>query len=400
MKIYFFIVCLAVTVTQKGLAQNSHTADLPQKNTGKYIHDLPGFDRHLPLEAKADTTANVSFADFDGDGHLDLLLVKGRHWPIVDRVLLGDGLGGIRKAYDLGQIADRSYTGGVADFNADGFPDIAVSNDDPDRKLIYFNDGKGDFKVGPEFGHPEWSTRNLAIADINRDGLPDLILANRGDAERTSNYFCLNRGKGQFDANCIAFAPYPATTIYPADINRDGFIDMVVPHRDGGQSYVYLGSPATTFQDTHRIPFGPSNATMRMAAAADFNGDDLLDIVTIDEHKGVDLYFGKSDQTFSEGVSLADSKIVPYALTLADVNGDNKMDIIVGHVEAPSTVFFNDGTGRSFKSISFGDAKGTAYGFAVGDFNEDGVLDIAAARSDAQNMLFFGNAKSTDRKQK
>ena len=283
MKIYFFIVCLAGTMTQKVLAQ-------------KHINNFPDYDHSLPLEAKSDTTANVSFGDFDGDGHLDILLVKGRHWPIVDRVLLGDGKGGIRKAYDLGKVSDRSYTGGLADFNGDGFLDIAISNDAPDRKLVYFNDGKG-----------------------------------------------------KFTANCIAFAPYPATTIYPADINKDGFIDLAVPHRDGGQSYVYLGSSDMAFSDTHRIPFGPSNATIRVAAVADFNGDGIPDIVTIDENKGVNIYFGQKDQTFSAGISLADSK-------------------------------------------------GTVYGFAVGDFNEDGIPDIASARSDAPNVLYFGNIKSKNRK--
>jgi len=385
-------------MAQKVLAQkNIYVSNHKQEKKGKYINDFPDFDHNLLLEATSDTTANVSFGDFDGDGHLDILLVKGRHWPIVDRVLLGDGLGRIRKAYNLGKISDRSYTGGLADFNGDGFLDIAVSNDAPHRKLIYFNDGKGNFKIGSEFGLPEWPTRNLSIADINADGLPDIILANRGDSA-TSNYICLNRGKGQFNANCIPFAPYPATTISPADFNKDGFIDLVVPHRDGGQSYVYLGSSDIAFSDTHRIPFGPSNATIRMAAVADFNGDNILDIVTIDENKGVNLYFGQKHQTFSAGISLADSKIVPYALAIADLKNDGKMDIIVGHVEAPSSVFFNDGTGHNFKSISFGDSKGTVYGFAVGDFNEDGRLDIAAARSDAPNILYFGNIKSKNRK--
>lgn len=381
MKIYFFIVCLVGMMTVKVLAQKTNR------------NDLPDFDQSLQLETKSDTTAGTSFGDFDGDGHLDILLVKGRHWPIVDRVLLGDGSGGIRKAYDLGKIADRSYTGALADFNGDGFVDVAVSNDDPDRKLIYFNDGKGNFKVGPEFGRPEWPTRNLAVADINNDGLPDVILANRGNSS-TSNYICLNSGNGRFDGNCIPFAPYPATTITPADFNKDGFVDLVVPHRDGGQSYVYRGSSDRAYSDIQRIPFGPPDATIRMTAVADFNGDDFLDIVAIDENKGVNLYFGQADQTFSAGFSIADSKIVPYALATADLNNDKKVDILVGHVEAPSTLFINDGTGRNFKSISFGDSKGTAYGFAVGDFNEDGKPDIATARSDAPNMLFFGNNKS------
>lgn len=385
MKIFIFILCLMGCRLQEAAAQ-------------KKIKELPGFSDSLLLETKTDTTANISFGDFDGDGHLDILMVKGRHWPIADRVLIGDGLGGIRKAYNLGNTADRSYTGGLADFNGDGFIDIAVSNDDPDKKLVYFNDGKGNFTIGAEFGRPEWPTRNIAIADINNDGWPDIILANRGDAGKTFNDICLNKIKGQFSADCIPFAPYPATTITPADINKDGFIDLVVPHRDGGQSYVYMGGRDFSFPDTRRIPFGRADATIRVAAVADFNGDSIADIVTIDENKGVNLYFGQKDQTFSAGISLADKKIVPYALLVADLNKDGKMDIIVGHIEAPSTVFFNDGTGRNFTSVSFGDSKGTVYGFAVGDFNEDGMPDIAAARSDAQNILYFGNPKPKHRK--
>jgi hypothetical protein len=380
MKFYFFILCFVCAMGQKALAQRN-------------INAYPDFDRSLLLETKSDTTANVSFGDLDGDGHLDILLVKGRHWPIVDRVLLGDGLGGIRKTYNLGKVADRSYTGGLSDINGDGFLDIAISNDAPDRKLIYFNDGKGNFTIASEFGLPEWPTRNLSIADINKDGLPDLILANRGDPS-TSNYICINQGKGQFNSGRIAFAPYPATTITPADFNKDGLVDLVVPHRNGGQSFIYPGSSDMAYADNHRIPFGPPDATIRGAAVADLNGDSLPDIVTIDENKGVSLYFGKIDQTFSAGIPLADSNRAPYALTIADLNHDGKTDIIVGHIEAPSTVFFNDGTGSNFKSISFGDSKGTVYGFAIGDFNEDGIPDIAAARSDATNTLYFGNIKS------
>jgi len=382
-------------MTQQVLAQKDvNTSNKKQEKRGSQLNDLPNFRDSLLLEATPDTTANISSGDLDGDGHLDIILVKGRHWPMIDRVLLGDGVGGIKKAHNLGSVADRSYTGGLADFNGDGFPDIAVSNDAPDKKLVYFNDGKGNFSIGSEFGHPEWPTRNLSIADINNDGLPDIILANRGDVGKTSNYICLNGGKGMFTAHCIPVASYPATTIVPADINKDGFIDLVVPHRDGGQSYVYLGSASFTFSDDRRIPFGPPDATIRVAAVADCNADNIPDIVTIDENKGVALYFGQKDQTFSAGISLADAKTVPYALAIADLNNDKKPDIIVGHVEAPSTIFFNDGTGSHFTSITFGDSKGTAYGFAIGDFNEDGRLDIATARSGATSVLYFGNTKS------
>lgn len=354
------------------------------------VNKYPLFNNYIVIEPLPDTSANVSAADFDGDGHIDILLVKGRHWPRIDRINSGDGTGKIKDAYDLGQVADRSYTGAVADFNGDGFPDIAVSNDDPDKKLVYLNDGKGRFSIASEFGLPDWSTRNLSVADINKDGRPDLILANRGDVGHTSNYICFNKGKGKFSSDCLAFAPYPATTITPADINNDRFIDLVVPNRDSGQSYVYLGSAQFNFTEGKRIPFGPPDATIRVAAVADFNGDHLNDIITVDEKQGVNLYFGQKNFTFSDGILLADAKVVPYALSVADLNKDGKPDIIVGHVEAPSTIYYNTGTGRKFIPVNFGDSNGTAYGFSVIDFNEDGTPDIATARSGATSIIYFG----------
>lgn len=156
MKFSLALICLLSSLPHKLLAQQ----------TG-----LPTFNQTLQLEQRADTTANVSSGDFDGDGHLDLLLVKGRHWPILDRVLLGDGKGGIKKAYSLGKLADRSYTGGVADFNGDGFLDIAISNDAPDKKLIYLNDGKGRFTVHAAFDLPDWPTRNIGRNQTNRVNL-------------------------------------------------------------------------------------------------------------------------------------------------------------------------------------------------------------------------------------
>ena len=43
---------------------------------------LPGFSRVLLLEETSETSANVSIGDLNGDGFPDLVLAKGRHWPL------------------------------------------------------------------------------------------------------------------------------------------------------------------------------------------------------------------------------------------------------------------------------------------------------------------------------
>jgi hypothetical protein len=350
---------------------------------------FPTFDRVLLLEPTSETSANVSIGDVNADGRLDIVLAKGRHWPLVDRVLLGDGAGHFSVGYDLGKASDRSYSARLVDMDRDGDLDVVLSNDAPDPKLVYLNDGAGHFRVGSTFGRPEWETRNATVADVDGDGLPDIIVANRS-GDKGANYICLNKGGAHFDADCLAFSRESATTITAADFNRDGVIDLAVPHRDGGQSRVYLGASKGSFAADRTIPFGVPNATIRMAEAADLDGDGLLDIVAIDERHGTAIYFGRRAGGFSPGVPVGDRTIAPYALAVADVNGDRRPDIVVGNVEAPSALHFNDGSGRRFHTVRFGDGKGTVYGFAIADVDRDGIADIAAARSEAPNVLYFG----------
>jgi hypothetical protein len=130
------------------------------------------------LETPSETSANVSMGDLDGDGDLDLVLAKGRHDPLVDRVLLNNGKGGFA-ASDLGPTADRTYAAALADVDVDGDLDVLTSNDTPDAKLDYLNDGKGKFTVAGKWGVPEGSTRNASVADLHGDGRIDVIAANR-----------------------------------------------------------------------------------------------------------------------------------------------------------------------------------------------------------------------------
>src|SRR6187397_3046810 len=174
------LTCLALI-----LALNT-TATTQRPTSNKF----PRFDRALMLETTSETSANVSVGDLNEDGNLDILLVKGRHWPLRSRVLLGDGKGNFPTVYNLSESPYRSYSGRLVDLDGDGNLDVVLSNDEPDPKLVYMNDGKGHFSVGSKYGEPTWETRNASVADLNGDGRPDIIAANRSD-KNLGNYICL-----------------------------------------------------------------------------------------------------------------------------------------------------------------------------------------------------------------
>jgi hypothetical protein len=341
------------------------------------------FKTVILLETTSEDSANVSMGDLDADGDLDLVLAKGRHTPILDRVLLNDGNGGF-VASDLGPTPDRTYTAALADLDADGDLDVLTSNDTPDRKLVYLNDGKGKFTVAGTWGVPQWSTRNATVADLNGDSKPDVIAANRPGP----SFVCLNHGGGRFASDCIPIPAESATSIVAADFDKDGSIDLAVPSRDGGQSRIYFNDGKAGFART--MPFGPADAAARVGAAADFDGNGTIDLAVGDEKAAsLVVYMNDGKGRLTAGFRVSDAKKTPYALIAGDLNDDRHPDIVFGYTSGPHAVFFNDGTGRRFTPVHFGDEKGAAYGFALGDINRDGFPDIALARSDAPNVLYL-----------
>ena len=252
--------------------------------------------------------------DLDGDGDLDLVLAKGRHTPLLDRVLLNDGKSAF-VASDLGPTADRTYTAALADLDGDADLDVLTSNDTPDRKLVYLNNGKGQFTVAGTWGVAEWSTRNAAVADLNGDGKVDVIAANRPGP----SFVCLNDGSGRFASPCIGIPAESAASIVPADFDKDGFVDLAVPSRDGGQSHIYFNDGKAGFART--APFGPPDAAARVAAAADFNGDGSLDLVVGDEKAtSMVVYQNDGKGRFTAGFRVADKAKTPYAIAAGDLN--------------------------------------------------------------------------------
>ena len=357
---------------------------------------LRSFERVLLLEEKAETSAGVSVGDLNGDGLLDIVLGKGRHWPIFNRVLLNDGHGGFI-ASNLGSAPDRTYSAALTDIDGDGHPDIVVSNDDPDRKLVYRNDGKGHFTEFGTFGDPKWGTRYVTLADLNGDGFPDIVAANRWDSPKfpAPSYVCFNDRKGHFPA-CQPLPTESATSIVAADFDGDGALDLFVPHRDGGQSVVLWNDGKGHFPTSTKV--GTAKAWIRMGAAGDFDGDGRPDLAIIEEHlKATFILFNRGGRQFGEPVRLPGPERPPYCLAVADLNRDKRPDIIVGYVELPGSVYFNTGQGRTFHEVPWNDGKGTVYGLAFADFDGDGWPDIVAARSDAPNGIWFSTKSGCGR---
>jgi hypothetical protein len=124
-----------------------------------------------------------------------------------------------------------------------------------------------------------------------------------------------------------------------------------------------------------------------MVEAADLDGDGELDIVAIDESRGVAVYFGQKDRGFSPAFEVAGGQ--GDALR-AGGNGPERRRPDRHRRRArrgPVDDLLQRRLGSPLRPGPVRRCEGTVYGFAVADLDQDGFLDIAVARSDAPNVV-------------
>jgi len=116
----------------------------------------------MELEKTSETSANASIGYLDGDGDLDVVLAKGRHWPLHNRILINDGHGGFSRDRRFVIPSESTTTIVAADFNSDRFWTSQILD------------------MSLRFGRPHSLRRwkravyGIALGDLNLDGKLDV----------------------------------------------------------------------------------------------------------------------------------------------------------------------------------------------------------------------------------
>ena len=130
--------------------------------------------------------------DFNGDGIPDLLVGDGDG---AVSEFLGDGTGKLVSAGEIAHLGSVSAIA-VADFNHDGALDLAVSDSQDSVVTVLLGDRNGAFRTVWSFPLPmRGKVFRVFTADFNGDGLPDLAVTNDDDG---SFQVMLNNGNGTF----------------------------------------------------------------------------------------------------------------------------------------------------------------------------------------------------------
>jgi hypothetical protein len=357
----------------------------------------------LPLLTGATASGIIGAGDFDGDGQLDLFVELYGDGGVGGAVIHGVGLRAGSVTTET-RFVPIGYAFTVADFDHDGFDDLAAATE---KGVKVFRSTKAGFEADDEYlmfgpgtawqllsadldadGHPDLVTvgqvitvlfndgrgglrspkfvaRPRAVADFNGDGKDDVL---------TDTRVWLSRGDGTFAGAAAIAGRNPDGDLYQVavgDLNGDGKQDFVYfdDHPVSFTRVTGLGNGDGTFRVTTEA-LGDERAGSE-PQLADVDGDGILDLIAVmdDDEWTIAVAKGRGDGTFEPFVTKLPAAVFETFLT-ADFNGDGHPDLLL---ESSGRIALNDGHGsftRTFDIRIYGDA------YAAGDINGDGFDDL------------------------
>jgi hypothetical protein len=348
-----------------------------------------GFRRQVEFRHRGGSEIRgVSAADVNGDERPDLLFCRQ-----AGNVLLVNQPGGFRDDTRRLGLRGGSRTGTWADCDGDDHPDLFTNQFD-----LFANSGAGLRKhehgpAAPRSRNPE----GAGWIDVNADGRPDILVTNgqygirlyentggrparfRDVSDRAGlGAKGLGRGNGDF---AVFF-----------DSDGDGRTDFLY---NLGHGVLVRNAGNGTFQQDDRsgIRLAGGSKHKRGVTAADFDNDGDLELLVPGPARA-QLYRNNSDGTFrdvaGDAGDLAKAREPSFSAAWGDVNCDGALDLFVCHPGRAARLYLGDGRG-SFTDVS--EAAGVrsltdAYAARFVDLDTDGDLDLAVNLRDRMVVAF------------
>jgi hypothetical protein len=352
-------------------------------------------------------STSAGWFDYDRDGWLDLVVTNYIEWTPKTNLWCGERRPGYRSYCNPG-----NYKG--------------------QKTKLYHNNHDGTFTDVSDssgVGKPESKGMGVVLADFNNDGWPDIAIAN----DTWPNFLFLNKHDGTFeDVSLVSGLAASEDGRYEAgmgidaaDVDGDGWLDVYITHLDFELNRLYHNNHDGTFDDyTYRSGIGnkailQSGVSMKFL---DYDNDGWNDIVQLNGAMLDNVQLYHSEVSYKEPLlmfrnlgkgqfekvsdALGPDFLRPVAgrgIATADYDNDGDIDIAINNRGDYPELLRNDGGNlnhwlevlligtRSNRDGIGASLKLTSEGFVHVEQSKGGMSYMSAS----DPRIFFGLGKRT-----
>jgi enediyne biosynthesis protein E4 len=313
-----------------------------------------------------------AFADYDRDGWLDVAILTnqldgtepaGR----TDRLFRNTGHGFFREVTEEAGITGKSFGHAATwlDHDGDGWPDLYIANDFAGPDYLYRNNGDGTFTnvIDQVVPHMPYSSMGADTADINNDGHLDLLVADMATTSREKD----RRGLAASREDVLSTASRP---------------DRAPQYM---RNALYLGTGGGVFREA--APWAGIDATdwTWSVRFEDFDNDGWVDLHVTN---GMVREANNSDLLARMMRALSDAERIRVMRDAPPLDESN--------------LAYRNLAGQGFENVTreWGlEDVGVSFGAATADFDNDGDLDLVYLNYNGGLSIFRNDTTGNNRVQ-
>ncbi len=326
--------------------------------------------------------AGVALFDYNNDGLLDIFLVNGSSYQLLEntrlprtssRLYRNNGDGTFTDVTEASGLINQGWGMGVAvaDYDNDGRPDVFITNFGENK--LFHNNGDGTFSditrsAGLEGGN---CSTGCAWGDFDGDGRLDLYVSRYVDFHRSQLV------RPQLLNYCV----YQGIPVACGPRGLPGLADLLY-HNEGNGKFREVSNDAGVRDTDKRYGF--------QVVWFDFDNDGRLDAFVANDASGNYLWRNKGNGTFEDvameaGCALsADGREQScMGVAVGDYDHDGWLDLYVTTFSEDYNTLYHNNKG-SFEDVTYSSGLGTKYqplswGTAFLDIDNDGWKEIFVA---------------------
>ncbi|WP_028888834.1 FG-GAP repeat domain-containing protein [Tenacibaculum ovolyticum] len=364
--------------------------------------NFPNPEQNIFVNLGNSSVVESHLSDLDGDGYLDAIFSYGTNSNNGFIWLKNtDGLGNYSTPQNIVVTSIWMTDIHTADIDDDGDMDIITASSNSGDVYWFENlDGLGTFSSFNIIAPNEYGASSVFTADIDNDG--DLDVLSASFLSNRISWYENTDGLGTFGSQQVIITSQNyMTDVYAADMDGDGDIDVLSASKNDDRIAWYENDGLGAFGPQQTITTNADEAILVYAADIDGDGDnDVISGSYADnriawyENDGLGA-FGAQQTIYTNSTGLRD-------LNLTDLDGDGDLDIVSAYsytTSTPHEILWHENkincTGNFAPQQIIDSSAFAAWKVSTGDIDGDGDMDVLGSYTSSIRIAWYENITSS-----